>query len=516
MGDGKHDTFCKRRSVRKLFTRLFMLRRASAPIRRGLCSSPNGAAQCPSEGGTSTKVDQTQRTLLFWPLWYCHRHDPRRNDARIWTERRGTSPWGRNCVGESALNPFHETLPHTIHRTMAAGVRPGNQWGSVRSRTVRNAGSSVRIRPPSVVERLGFVRTRLTFALLYASIYGAFGVASPFWPQYFESRGVTIGQLGTLLGFGTLVRLISGPLVARVADISGAIRGILAGCAMLAACVAVSLTAARGFWPVFLVHIAQSAALAPVTTLADTLALNASERRADDPAFEYGWVRGLGSASFVLATLVMGHVLSLAGLSSFVWTHAALLLAAVLGTPFLVPLHRCRPEAAPLTQLVWHGVAEMFEIRQFRRIVFVAALIFGSHAVHDAFAVIRWSQAGIPPWMISILWSEAVAAEVFMFFLLGPILINRLGPGRAAALAAVAGVIRWVAMAQTTSPLAIGIVQPLHGLTFALLHLACMRVIATVVPQRLAATAQAGYAFGPGLSTALLTMASGELYAAFG
>ena len=59
-------------------------------------------------------------------------------------------------------------------------------------------------------------------------------------------------------------------------------------------------------------------------------------------------------------------------------------------------------------------------------------------------------------------------------------------------------------------------VQPLHGLTFALMHLACMRVIAHSVPAHLAATAQALYAVGPGLATAALVWVSGRLYGAYG
>jgi PPP family 3-phenylpropionic acid transporter len=112
-----------------------------------------------------------------------------------------------------------------------------------------------------------------------------------------------------------------------------------------------------------------------------------------------------------------------------------------------------------------------------------------------------------------MLWSEAVTAEVLVFFLIGPRLLNRLGPNGAAALAASAGVVRWIVMAQTTSALVVAIVQPLHGLTFALLHLACMRLVGIVVPDRLAATAQAVYALGAGLATASLTLVSGELYA---
>ena len=118
--------------------------------------------------------------------------------------------------------------------------------------------------------------------------------------------------------------------------------------------------------------------------------------------------------------------------------------------------------------------------------------------------------------MASVLWSESVAAEVVMFFLIGPPLLTCLRPAGVLAVAAAAGVVRWAAMASSTSVMVLAVVQPLHGLTFAALHLACMRLIPAIVPQRLAATAQAMYAFGAGATTALMTLASGWLYAAFG
>jgi PPP family 3-phenylpropionic acid transporter len=60
-------------------------------------------------------------------------------------------------------------------------------------------------------------------------------------------------------------------------------------------------------------------------------------------------------------------------------------------------------------------------------------------------------------------------------------------------------------------------VQPLHGLTFALLHLACMRVLARTVPPGFEVTAQALYAtVAVGAASALLTLASGSLYGSLG
>src|ERR1041385_5205268 len=59
--------------------------------------------------------------------------------------------------------------------------------------------------------------------------------------------------------------------------------------------------------------------------------------------------------------------------------------------------------------------------------------------------------------------------------------------------------------------------EPLHGLTFALLHLSCMRVLATIVPRELAGLAQAIYGtVGIGLASAAVTLLSGSLYANFG
>ena len=148
----------------------------------------------------------------------------------------------------------------------------------------------------------------------------------------------------------------------------------------------------------------------------------------------------------------------------------------------------------------------------------IAALVEGSHALHDAFSVIRWRAAGIELPIVGLLWSESVLSEVVVFLvLIGPRIVRLIGPSGACALAAGAGVIRWTVAAFTTSPVLLGLVQPLHGLTFALLHLACMRLIVQVVPVRRAATTQSIYGtLCVGLATALLTLASGLLYGRMG
>src|SRR5215204_1844802 len=159
------------------------------------------------------------------------------------------------------------------------------------------------------------------------------------------------------------------------------------------------------------------------------------------------------------------------------------------------------------TQVGPKGIRHLLKIPLYRRIVLVAALVFGSHAMHDGFAVIRWREAGIGSEMISLLWSESVAAEVIVFFVLGRPILNRVGPARAAALCAMAGLLRWIVMAHSVWVPALALVQPLHGLTFALLHLACMRLLSHIVPPGLSATALTLYGtLGAGVSSVVLTL----------
>src|SRR6185503_19140982 len=243
---------------------------------------------------------------------------------------------------------------------------------------------------------------------------------------------------------------------------------------LIAAAVALALLGGSGFPALLAISLLQAAALAPITILADALTLRASSEARGGASFEYGWVRGTGSGVFILGTLLSGQVVGAWGLGSILVLHAVL-LAAAAGTAPLVPAPSDREKARTETASA-RGVVGLFRIADFRRVLLMSTLVLGSHAMHDTFAVIRWSAAGVGPGTISVLWSESVAAEVVVFFLVGPSLVARLGARGVMALAAVAGLLRWVVMGSTTAAVALALVQPLHGLTFAALHLPCMRI----------------------------------------
>jgi PPP family 3-phenylpropionic acid transporter len=359
------------------------------------------------------------------------------------------------------------------------------------------------------------------FLMLYAALFAAFGVASPFFAAFLAGRALQPEAIGLVLAAGTAVRLITGPLGARLADRVGTPRLVLVGFAVAASCVAFCYLPAEGLWLLLLISVAHASVLAPITPITDALALAAAMPEANETevveggtsrrGFEYGWARGAGSAAFILGTLLAGPAVGRFGLDAIIWLNGLLLGAAAWSA------RRVPDLPAPVARDRVGGVGSLLQMPAFRRLMLVAALIQGSHALHDGFVVIHWRSIGIGDGTIGLLWSESVAAEVVVFLFIGRWLLDRLTPAGASMLAAAAGVVRWAVLAETTSTLASALVEPLHGLTFALQHLACMRLIGAVVPPRLAATAQAFYGtVAVGVASAALTLGSGTLYANWG
>jgi PPP family 3-phenylpropionic acid transporter len=213
-----------------------------------------------------------------------------------------------------------------------------------------------------------------------------------------------------------------------------------------------------------------------------------------------------------VGSVVAGQGVGATSYGSIVWMNGTMLALAAVAA-LRLPRNALDRPVGPRQA----NVRALFAVPGFLPLMALAALVLSSHALHDGFEVLRWQVGGIGPGTAGLLWSEGVLAEVVVFVVVGPSLIRWLGPAGAAALAASAGIVRWSVTAVTAWLPAMAIVEPLHGLTFALLHLACVQMLSEVVPPALAATAQAIYgAVAVGAMTAIMTLISGPLYGALG
>ena len=349
-----------------------------------------------------------------------------------------------------------------------------------------------------------------SFLLLYSALYCAYGTESAYLPAFLLSHGLAVQRVGLVLAAGTLVRIVAGPAVGRLADSLRRRRAVLTVAASLSGVVGATYLIAFGTLPLLGVGMSHASSEASLVPLSDALAVSAASK---GRGFQYGWVRGVGSAAFVVGTLITGQLVDRFGLSCIIVASSILFLATALCASRVAD----QRESVNLVSANSGSFRTLWAIPAYRRMIYVVVLVIGSHAMNDTFAVINWRAAGYSGGVISLLWSVSVLAEVAVFLLLGPWLIARLGPASCAYVSAGAGVLRWSVMGLTTWWPALAGAQALHGLTFALLHLVAMQVIANAVPARLAATAQTVYgALALGVASAALTFASGYLYGWFG
>ena len=73
------------------------------------------------------------------------------------------------------------------------------------------------------------------FLAVYAFLYAAFGVQSPFLPALLREQGLHAEEIGIVLAASTGIRVLAGPAIGHAADPLHRHTSILCGCALAAA-----------------------------------------------------------------------------------------------------------------------------------------------------------------------------------------------------------------------------------------------------------------------------------------
>ena len=109
-----------------------------------------------------------------------------------------------------------------------------------------------------------------------------------------------------------------------------------------------------------------------------------------------------------------------------------------------------------------HGYARLLASRPFLLFLATASLLQCSHAAYYGFATLHWRAAGLDEATIGLLWAEGVVAEIILFAFAGAV-VRRIGIVPLFAIAAAAGVVRWLVTGATTELWALALVQILHA-----------------------------------------------------
>lgn len=304
----------------------------------------------------------------------------------------------------------------------------------------------------------------------FLGFFFAYGVYLPFWSLWFKEQGVSSTDIGLLVGIGLATRCVANmvitPRIHKAEHIMPALRWL-----SFAALIFVGFHFFTGgsFWLMALATVLFNLCCGPVVPLSDALANYYARLK----MLDYGRTRLWGSIAFIAGSTAVGYLISLYGTDMILYTALVGVFISLLlsmRSANVMPVtrsehHRERPK---LTQLLTDGPVVKF--------LLLAALIQGSHAAYYSFSAIYWQQAGHSEEIIGYLWSLGVVSEVAVFAL-----SKRLFAGwslRALFVAASIGVmLRWGITASTTLLLGLVLVQLLHGVTFAMAHIAAIQYI---------------------------------------
>ncbi|EHS1185065.1 3-phenylpropionate MFS transporter [Vibrio vulnificus] len=304
----------------------------------------------------------------------------------------------------------------------------------------------------------------------FLGFFFAYGVYLPFWSLWFKEQGVSSTDIGLLVGIGLATRCVANmvitPRIHKAEHIMPALRWL-----SFAALIFVGFHFFTGgsFWLMALATVLFNLCCGPVVPLSDALANYYARLK----MLDYGRTRLWGSIAFIAGSTVVGYLISLYGTDMILYTalvgvFISLLLSMRSANVMPVTRSEHHSERPKLTQLLTDGPVVKF--------LLLAALIQGSHAAYYSFSAIYWQQAGHSEEIIGYLWSLGVVSEVAVFAL-----SKRLFAGwslRALFVAASIGVmLRWGLTASTTLLLGLVLVQLLHGVTFAMAHIAAIQYI---------------------------------------
>ncbi len=351
-----------------------------------------------------------------------------------------------------------------------------------------------------------FDQTAVRLGFFYAAYFAVIGIMLPYWPVWLDSRGLSPVAIGGILAVTFWVKIVAHPMMASVADATGALRLMTV---LLSAC-AVAVFVAHGWaeplWSYVILAVLLGFTFQTILPLAEALALSETKTR----KLDYGRIRIWGSIAFIAATFLAGAVIESVGGSSVLVMVAgmtALLMLACVALPAATTTTR-KPWS-------WRSARDLIADRRFLLFVAIAGAIQASHGVYYAFGTIAWRNLGIGETEIGFLWAIGVVAEIVLFWIAG-----RLGRFSSApvllAAAAFGAMLRWPLTAVVDDVALIAPLQILHGLTFGAAHLGAMRYLQDTAPPGLEATAQAFYyALVSGVIMGLAMPAAGWLYDGF-
>ncbi len=349
-------------------------------------------------------------------------------------------------------------------------------------------------------------RIAFNLSFFYGAIFASVGIFLPYWPVWLESRGLSVVEIGLIIGASYWPRIITSLVIPNLADRFRRRRFLMTLSAGLTLILLLIFSLVSDFWLFMLLGLLMGATWSCILPLADAISLE----RTAALGLDYGRVRLWGSITFILMSIFGGIALEQTGVSSIF-----VLLVLTTGLTLVACLFMPEePHAATSSEPA--SLRRLFRRTDLWVLVMASSLIQASHTLLYNFGSIHWRSGGLSETIIGWLWAEGVIAEV-LFFLVSAKLIVRLSLGRLLVIAGALAVVRWMLIGHFSSLPLLIFTQALHAASFALTFLATVHYIRETTPPELQASAQGFYvAVGFAPLSGVVSLISGWLYNTWG
>jgi PPP family 3-phenylpropionic acid transporter len=358
-----------------------------------------------------------------------------------------------------------------------------------------------------VVTSSSALRTALKLAALQGAVFASHGFFLPFFPLWLQSRGLSPELIGITVALPIVVRSLFSAPVLSLSDAGADLRKIIY---VLFAIQVVGYPIL--YWTdstggilllVALIAVGQTTVM-PAVDLVTTIEVQRT------PRLNYARIRGVGSATFLVANIAAGYLIRPLGPDSLLWALGLIPLVGIAVATVTVRRGEV-PHSASQEKKAAPRLPAVLCV-----VIAAAALTQASHGALNAFASMNWQSKGFADSTIGYLWAVGVASEIVVF-----VLVGGLGGGgsrwlQLIMIGSVFTLIRFMGMAFNTSPALAFVLQGLHGFTFAFSHIGAMVALTTLAPVGARGRAQGIYGSLTAVVMATAMFGSGFIYQKFG
>ncbi|RFA34172.1 MFS transporter [Virgibacillus dokdonensis] len=296
-------------------------------------------------------------------------------------------------------------------------------------------------------------------------------------PLYLKYKGLDGTEIGYVLAVGPLASIVAQPFWGYMSDKYKTVKRVIQVCLIGLLVMSVIFFQMNTLLPILIVGAIFYFFVTPIGALGDSLA----QRRAHDLGVSFGTIRLWGSIGFATSSLVIGEILTRAGIQYMIIPYLFFGVLAFIVSFKLVDVN-VTSEPVKL-----RDVSLLIKSKPFLIFLFFIMFLSVTHRANDSFIGLYIEQLGGSEGLVGVAWFVGVLTEALVFATAG-YWFRKYHPLVFVIIAGILYSIRWFIYGAADNPWHIISLQFMHGLTFGTFYLASFNYISRLVPKILQST----------------------------